>query len=242
MNLLTNEYYSIEELYLAYIVECEMLEEMEIPNIIRFIEDLQGSYTILGEYLSKSEIIRQVYQCKKYEEIIENFLLDGTNLTYLMQSMELEEQVELLQIVFDTKNEERISHKDSVASYIRGELQSEVSRFLSDRLEEDLSLDEIVASEIEDLKIEFEYEERKLLSPIFKEELLQRVEASFREVCVNHIDEAISDIYIELVFDTPEEDYSYYKKYLFEKYEINRTQEEIEIHNIFRENTKLKIT
>lgn len=269
LKLLTNEYYAIEDLYLAYVVECEMAESIEIPNVIGKIEDLQSGYTVIGKYLRKLDIIMKLYQCDKYQKNIEKFFLDGTNLTYLMNGMDLAEEIELLHLVFETTKEEKIIHKDSVVAYIERELQEEIRYFSGDMLEGELSFDDIVASEIEDLKLEFEYEERNLLSPNFEEELLQRVVKIFREVCTSYIDDTIADIYIELpqyiydhidwidtesyinenmigelarkyinlVFDSPEEDYSYYKKYLFEKYEKDKTQEEIEIHNIFKENT-----
>lgn len=273
LKLMTNEYNTIEDLYLAYIVECEMQEKIEIVNIINKIEDLQGNFTVIGDYLSKLDIIIKFYQCKKYEKSIKKFILDGTNLIYLMNGMDLVEKIELLKIVFDDTNEEKIKNKDSIVEYIKRELKQEIYYFSRDILETEIDFDDIVASEIEELKIEFEDEHRNLLSPNFKRKLLQRVKKSFRQVCIDYIDDTISNIYIEspeyiyynigwidteeyinedmirdlsryyieLVFNTPEEDYSYYKKYLFEKYEINITKEEMEIHKIFNKNTELSI-
>ena len=54
--------------------------------------------------------------------------------------------------------------------------------FPEEEIEMDVSFDDIVASEIEDLKIEYEYDERSLQlydETIFKEELFDRVVKDF---------------------------------------------------------------
>ncbi len=271
LKLLTNEYRSIEDLYLPYVVECEMVENVEIPNIIGEIEELQGHYLVMGNYLDKLDIIMKLYRFEKYHRIIENFFLDGTKLTYLMNNMDIDEKIQLLQLVFGTTKEEKISHKDSVVAFMEKELQAEIRYFSRDMLEGGIGFDDIVASVAQDLIVEFQYEEKNLQSTKFKKELFQRVVKSFREVCTNYIDDMMANIYteipqyicdrigwidtesyinenmieqlarkyIELVFDTPEQDYSFYKKYLFESYEKNETQEEIEICNIFKKERQL---
>ena len=146
----------------------------------------------------------------------------------------------------------------------------EIMYFPKEEIEMDVSFDDIVASEIEDLKIEYEYDERSLQlydEIIFKEELFDRVVKSFKSAYTNYIEGLIDDIYNELpdfifdelkwinvesyineedikklakkyiylVYDTPEQDYTYYKKYIYDGHLLinSKDKENLRIHNIY---------
>ena len=134
----------------------------------------------------------------------------------------------------------------------------------------DVGLDDIVASEIEELKEEYEYNEKILQNSEeeFKDELYEKVEKSFEFAVIKEIErylddlyndmpeiiykdielidvgpyinetmiENLADKYIKLVYDTPEQDYNYYKKYIYDGNLLNKDYKENEtIHNIFKE-------
>ncbi len=271
LKLLTNKYNSINELYLAYIVECNMIDEIDIFDIISAIKDLQHGYEVFDKYIISSQIIRRLYVSPKYRYKIEEFLKDGYNIKYLLEGMSIEGQIELLRITYNI-NAEEIKNKDVVIKFMEKSLGEEIVYFPEEEIEMDVSFDDIVASEIEDLKIEYEYDERSLQlydEKIFKEELFDRVVKGFKSAYTNYIEESISHIYnelpdfifdelkwidvesyidekdikklaqkyIDLVYDTPEQDYTYYKKYIYDGHLLmnSKDEENLRIHNIFNQ-------
>lgn len=271
LKLLTNKYNSINELYLAYIVECNMIDEIDIFDIISAIKDLQHGYEVFDKYIISSQIIRRLYVSPKYRYKIEEFLKDGYNIKYLLEGMSIEGQIELLRITYNI-NAEEIKNKDVVIKFMEKSLGEEIVYFPEEEIEMDVSFDDIVASEIEDLKIEYEYDERSLQlydETIFKEELFDRVVKDFKSAYTNYIEESISRIYnelpdfifdelkwidvesfineedirklaqkyINLVYDTPEQDYTYYKKYIYDGHLLmnSKDEENLRIHNIFNQ-------
>lgn len=271
LKLLTNKYNSINELYLAYIVECNMIDEIDIFDIISAIKDLQHGYEVFDKYIISSQIIRRLYVSPKYRYKIEEFLKDGYNIKYLLEGMSIEGQIELLRITYNI-NAEEIKNKDVVIKFMEKSLGEEIVYFPEEEIEMDVSFDDIVASEIEDLKIEYEYDERSLQlydETIFKEELFDRVVKDFKSAYTIYIEESISRIYnelpdfifdelkwidvesfineedirklaqkyINLVYDTPEQDYTYYKKYIYDGHLLmnSKDEENLRIHNIFNQ-------
>ena len=67
---------------------------------------------------------------------------------------------------------------------------------------------------------------------IYKDIELIDVEPYINETMI----ENLADKYIKLVYDTPEQDYNYYKKYIYDGNLLNKDYKENEtIHNIFKE-------
>ena len=67
---------------------------------------------------------------------------------------------------------------------------------------------------------------------IYKDIKLIDVEPYINETMI----ENLADKYIKLVYDTPERDYNYYKKYIYDGNLLNKDYKENEtIHNIFKE-------
>ena len=163
-----------------------------------------------------------------------------------------------------------MQNKEILIEYIQEELKAEVKYFSEDIIEMDVGLDDIVASEIEELKEEYEYNEKTLQNSEeeFKEELYEKVEKSFEFAAITDIERYLNDLYndmpeiiykdiklidvepyinetmienladkyIKLVYDTPEQDYNYYKKYIYDGNLLNKDYKENEaIHNIFKE-------
>ena len=163
-----------------------------------------------------------------------------------------------------------MQNKEILIEYIQEELKAEVKYFSEDIIEMDVGLDDIVASEIEELKEEYEYNEKTLQNSEeeIKEELYEKVEKNFEIAAITDIErylddlyndmpeiiykdiklidvepyinetmiENLADKYIKLVYDTPEQDYNYYKKYIYDGNLLNKDYKENEtIHNIFKE-------
>ena len=269
LQFLTNEYNSINDLYLPYIVECDMVDEIEFGDVIRAIEDLHGGYEVLGDYITSSTIIVDLYRCHKYTDKIEDFFRDGCNITYVLEGKDIEDQIEMLGLI-NNIDAKYISNKDAVVKFVEENLKEEIRHFSEEELEMNVEFDEIVASEIEDLKIEYENDEVDIHDiKLFKENIQKRVIESFKSACANYIEESISHFYnelpdfifdkmkwidvesyidnymieklakkyIELVYYTPEQDYTYYKKYIYDGYLLNNynNEENQKIYNIFKQ-------
>lgn len=270
LQLLTNEYSSIEDLALAYATRCNCIEMMKISNIQEELEILNNSYTIFEQYLTKLDIIMAIYRNSKYTANIEAIFQDGRSIIYLAKGMDLLDQIQLLQLIFETTDNEKIKNKDSIVKHIEQEIQGEIRYFPSDQLEMDIGFDDIVKLEIEELKMQYEYDKRNiyLYEEDFMKELLQNVEKSFKWSCANYIDDSIGEFYnelprylfdhvdmflaedyinenlmkelakkyVELVYDTPEQNYEYYKRYLYESNLLEQEEkEEWKIDQIFKQ-------
>ena len=195
--------------------------------------------------------------------------LDAKNIIKIIEKTDIEEAINIIRIATENK-EEKLQNKEILIEYIQEELKAEVKYFSEDIIEMDVGLDDIVASEIEELKEEYEYNEKTLQNSEeeFKEELYEKVKKSFEFVIITEIErylddlyndmpeiiykdiklidvepyinetmiENLADKYIKLVYDTPERDYNYYKKYIYDGNLLNKDYKENEtIHNIFKE-------
>ena len=195
--------------------------------------------------------------------------LDAKNIIKIIEKTDIKEAINIIRIATENK-EEKLQNKEILIEYIQEELKAEVKYFSEDIIEMDVGLDDIVASEIEELKEEYEYNEKTLQNSEeeFKEELYEKVKKSFEFVIITEIErylddlyndmpeiiykdiklidvepyinetmiENLADKYIKLVYDTPERDYNYYKKYIYDGNLLNKDYKENEtIHNIFKE-------
>lgn len=195
--------------------------------------------------------------------------LDAKNIIKIIEKTDIKEAINIIRIATENK-EEKLQNKEILIEYIQEELKAEVKYFSEDIIEMDVELDDIVASEIEELKEEYEYNEKTLQNSEeeFKEELYEKVEKSFEFAAITDIERYLNDLYndmpeiiykdiklidvepyinetmienladkyIKLVYDTPEQDYNYYKKYIYDGNLLNKDYKENEtIHNIFKE-------
>ena len=210
-----------------------------------------------------------MYYNKKYQKEMQETFLDAKNIIKIIEKTDIEEAINIIRIATENK-EEKLQNKEILIEYIQEELKAEVKYFSEDIIELDVGLDDIVASEIEELKEEYEYNEKTLQNSEeeFKEELYEKVKKSFEFVIITEIErylddlyndmpeiiykdiklidvepyinetmiENLADKYIKLVYDTPERDYNYYKKYIYDGNLLNKDYKENEtIHNIFKE-------
>lgn len=210
-----------------------------------------------------------MYYNKKYQKEMQETFLDAKNIIKIIEKTDIEEAINIIRIATENK-EEKLQNKEILIEYIQEELKAEVKYFSEDIIEMDVGLDDIVASEIEELKEEYEYNEKTLQNSEeeFKEELYEKVKKSFEFVIITEIErylddlyndmpeiiykdiklidvepyinetmiENLADKYIKLVYDTPERDYNYYKKYIYDGNLLNKDYKENEtIHNIFKE-------
>ena len=210
-----------------------------------------------------------MYYNKKYQKEMQETFLDAKNIIKIIEKTDIEEAINIIRIATENK-EEKLQNKEILIEYIQEELKAEVKYFSEDIIEMDVGLDDIVASEIEELKEEYEYNEKTLQNSEeeFKEELYEKVEKSFEFAAITDIERYLNDLYndmpeiiykdiklidvepyinetmienladkyIKLVYDTPEQDYNYYKKYIYDGNLLNKDYKENEtIHNIFKE-------
>ena len=210
-----------------------------------------------------------MYYNKKYQKEMQETFLDAKNIIKIIEKTDIEEAINIIRIATENK-EEKLQNKEILIEYIQEELKAEVKYFSEDIIEMDVGLDDIVASEIEKLKEEYEYNEKTLQNSEeeFKEELYEKVEKSFEFAAITDIERYLNDLYndmpeiiykdiklidvepyinetmienladkyIKLVYDTPEQDYNYYKKYIYDGNLLNKDYKENEtIHNIFKE-------
>ena len=210
-----------------------------------------------------------MYYNKKYQKEMQETFLDAKNIIKIIEKTDIEEAINIIRIATENK-EEKLQNKEILIEYIQEELKAEVKYFSEDIIEMDVGLDDIVASEIEELKEEYEYNEKTLQNSEeeFKEELYEKVEKNFEFAAITDIErylddlyndmpeiiykdiklidvepyinetmiENLADKYIKLVYDTPEQDYNYYKKYIYDGNLLNKDYKENEtIHNIFKE-------
>lgn len=265
----TNEYESIEQIYLQYAIICEKLENTKINNVLKKLENTANRCIVFSKYISLEKVFSKMYYNKKYQKEMQETFLDAKNIIKIIEKTDIEEAINIIRIATENK-EEKLQNKEILIEYIQEELKAEVKYFSEDIIEMDVGLDDIVASEIEELKEEYEYNEKTLQNSEeeFKEELYEKVKKSFEFVIITEIErylddlyndmpeiiykdiklidvepyinetmiENLADKYIKLVYDTPERDYNYYKKYIYDGNLLNKDYKENEtIHNIFKE-------
>ena len=264
----TNTEKTIEGLYLAHIVYYDMLDKIEQINLSKTISALSHTYDIYKDYITNYRIIEKLWYNDSLSEQIKEIVLDGKFLSQFLERQVLSEQIDFLQFIYGRNR--KIKNEEYLIKYLEKEFEEEPSMYSISELANDYDLDEIVMQTAQELKEEYEYDERwnEATEEQFIEELTQRVKKSFYEVCCSNVQDMVLDLYCELpdelyqqieypevgewsfdekeikevvlryigyVYNTHEEDYTYYKKYIYDPQLLNNsTEEELEINALFR--------
>lgn len=263
----------IRPIYLAHVIYYEMFDKIEDINIIDTVRALNFGYNI-GEktYINHNEILMKLWYSKNLsQEQILKIFFDGEFLAEILNKEDLREQVELLSHIYENKENRKMKNEEILLKYLQKEFEQEPKRYLIEELANECLLEDIVASEIEELKTCYNYDEgwnehkeKKLKTKLFK-----NVKRIFIERCSNNIEDMLNEIYCELpdelyenmdfpevgecsfdstdvnniisryinyVYNTIEEDYTYYKKYIYDGELLYKKRDEEEIiHNLFKE-------
>ena len=225
-------------------------------------------HDIYKDYITNYRIIEKLWYNDSLSEQIKEIVLDGKFLSQFLERQVLSEQIDFLQFIYGRNR--KIKNEEYLIKYLEKEFEEEPSMYSISELANDYDLDEIVMQTAQELKEEYEYDERwnEATEEQFIEELTQRVKKSFYEVCCSNVQDMVSDLYCELpdelyqqieypevgewsfdekeikevvlryigyVYNTHEEDYTYYKKYIYDPQLLNNsTEEELEINALFR--------
>lgn len=272
LNLSTITNRSIDDLYLAHILYYNMLNKLEQIDITGAVSRLNFGYEIGNEYIANNTILMKLFDSGKLsEEEILKIFFDGEFLSKILEKQNLEAQVQFLDYIYKKGKNKEMRNEEVLVEHLKREFEQEPSRYLMDDLAEEYGLDDIVAFEIEELKCDYEWDERwnKCTEEDFKADLEKRVKKSFIEVCSRNKQEDVDNIYCELpdelyekmdfpevgewsfddremnnivlkyinyVYNTPEEDYTYYKKSIYDGHLLNKKDDEEDIiHRIFKE-------
>lgn len=263
----------IEGIYLAHIAHYNMLDKISQIDIIETLMSLDYAYNIGEESIEHNRILTKLWYSKILEQEQRNkIFFDGEFLSKILHRELLEEQVDLLQCIYEKieSNESiQMKNEDILVRYLQEEFDDEPRTYSIDELAGDYGLDDIVAFEIEELKSDCEWDERRTeyTEEDFKSELIEKVKDAFVEVCSREIEHTLNKLYCELperlyekmewpdvgewsfdddkihgtvldyigyVYSTPEEDYTYYKKYIYEGKPLpQESDEENIIHRLF---------
>lgn len=259
-------------MYLVHCLHYKVLDKLEPIDIANTVLTLEPNYNIGNEYIPHNTILMELWHSNKLsEEQISKIFFDGKFLSKILKNEMLEEQVEFLFSIYENRKNREMKNEETLIEYLQKEFEKEPSLYSMSEFAGDYGLDDIVAFEIEELKIDYEYDERwnEYTEEEFKTDLVARVKKSFIQVCSNGMQEMLDRIYcnlpeelyqkmnwaevgewsfdtneinqivlkyIKYVFHTLEEDYTYYKKYIYDGHLLNKKSDEEDIiHTLFKE-------
>ena len=258
----TNAKETIEEIYLAHLVYYDMIEKIEQIDLSKTILSLGYGYNVYNTYICHNEIMRKLWHSQVLPQKVREMLLDEKYLSKILHKEVLSEQIEFLQTIYEVYG--NIKNEGDLIDYLKEEFKDEPKKYSVSELASDYGLDDIVMNEAQELKEEYEYDERwnEATEEGFKKELTERVEKSFYEVCIRNVYDILADLHCELpdalydqmefpeveswsfdekemheivlkyisyVYNTYEEDYTYYKKYIYDGHLLNKSTEEEKI-------------
>lgn len=271
LNTIVNR--DISECYLAHILFYRMTDKINQIDVVNTVFQLSYGYNIGNKYMNQCNILRDLWDSEKLsEEQILKIFFDGEALSKILTKQNLDEQVKLLLYIYENRQNRIMKNEEILIKYLQKEFEEEPDRYLMSELASDYGLDDIVAFEIEELKNDYQYDERwnECSEEDFKKDLIERVKKKFIEVISRNIEDTLYNIYCELpdelyekmeypevgkwsfdsneikeivlkyinyVYKTPEEDYTYYKKYIYDTDLLYKesNKENVIIHNLFRD-------
>lgn len=268
LKLKTTKTNQIKQFYLAHIIYYEMFEKLKEIDLLDTLKSLNYGYSIGKEYIPHEQILKKIlYNNVKNEEQITKIFFNGEFLSEILYKETLEEQIEILRYIYEEKR--KIEKEEILIKYVQKEFDEEPMSYSIDEIINDHEFYDTVGYEIEELKSEYEYDERwnEYREEDFKKELAERVKEALIEICSRDIQKIIDDLHcalpdglyekiecpqigewsfyshdineavlesIKYVYKTPEEDYTYYKKYIYDGDLLNKkTDEDAIIHKLF---------